>query len=413
MRGATNTASLALKVPPISKKPERINPTTKLKLFFIVDNDEPHSGAGGFYAIFKFAEFLAQRGHTIHIASVHDLGWVKPRPNLKLSFRPSLSRKKSLIAKLDRFISMLHNRWWLPFSVKQFQPDWIVGVLTYSAIDAEKIGQKNQIPVANFIYECPPWLQEIWGSKYIIENANPTIIKVWEKTRNAYLGSRVLFPNSGLSRQYNSKWLNGREVAEPIHPGIDPDQMPFMPPANEPIILDSQRAHLLFVGRLVENKKVHDLIAAFHRLESNAELHICGTGPELERLKTLAYGSKRIQFHGYVPDTVLWSLFRQCTLLVYPTAFEGFGMPPMQALYFAKPCIASDLDIFRSIFGDHLEYFTIGAIAELTTSIDRLLRDPEYCRVRGEAGRQFILENFTWDIAAQRIEQNLLEANNG
>ncbi len=376
-----------------------------------MDNNEPHAGAGGFYAIYKFAEFLAHRGHSVCISGVHDLGWVKPGPNLKLKFRPSLPRKKLLIAKLDRILSRICDRWWLTLNIRRFQPEWIVGVLTYSAIKAEALGRNFQIPVANFIYECPPWLQEIWGARYISENSNPFTIKLWENTRSAYLGSRVLFPNSGLSRHYNSKWLQGKGVAEPIHPGIDPEQMPFQPPEMEPLKLDPERKHLLFVGRLVDSKNVHDLIAAFHRLEtSNVDLHICGTGPELERLKTLAYGSNHIHFHGFVADPILWSLFRQCHIVVYPTGFEGFGMPPMQALYFAKPCIATDLAIFQSVFGDRLEYFPLGAIEALASRIDHLLLDPVYCRKRGDAGRKFILENFTWDIAAQRIEQKLLEA---
>jgi hypothetical protein len=36
-----------------------------MKLFFIVDNNAPHASGGGYYAIFKFAEFLAQRGHSV------------------------------------------------------------------------------------------------------------------------------------------------------------------------------------------------------------------------------------------------------------------------------------------------------------------------------------------------------------
>ena len=51
-------------------------PTKMLKLLFIVENDVPHAAAGGFYAIYKFAEFLSQRGHSIAIYGVHDMNWV-------------------------------------------------------------------------------------------------------------------------------------------------------------------------------------------------------------------------------------------------------------------------------------------------------------------------------------------------
>ena len=380
-----------------------------MKLFFIVENDQPHASGGGYYALYKFGEFLARQGHEVCIYGVHDMGWVKPAANLRLRFRPSLPRR-GLLAKADRRLSRLCGSLLLAPLVRRFRPDWILGVLTHSAVKAEALGRRYRIPVANFVYECPPWLEEVVEpEKYRAGYAH--VGELWERTRAAYLGSRVLFPNSELSRSYNMRWLDGKPVAEPIHPGVDPDLMPASPaPEGEPLPLDPGSRHLLYVGRMAEGKNVGDLIAAFRRLPHAAELHLCGAGPELERLRKLADGSPRIRFHGYLPDHLLWSLFRQCDMVVYPTSFEGFGMPPMQALYFGKPCVASELPVFRSVFGDRLEYFPAGDVDALAATLDRLLGDPGYRRRRGEAGRRFVLENFTWERAAELIEKNLQHA---
>jgi glycosyltransferase involved in cell wall biosynthesis len=384
-----------------------------LRLFFIVENDQPHESAGGFYALYKFAEFLARRGHVVRVYGVHDRGWVRKTGTLSLLFRPRIPRRGKVTRWLDRRLSRMAAQWILPAAIRGFRPDWIAGVLTYSAIKAEALGRRFGTPVANFIYECPPWMREVMGDERFETAKDPFSQRLWEDTRRAYLGSRVLFPNSALSRDYNSRWLEGKPVAEPIHPGIDPSQMPRVAAGDrEPLPLDPARKHVLFVGRLAPGKNVDALIRAFRKLSLDAELHLCGTGPDRAGLQGLAAGAK-VAFHGYLPDDELWSLFRQCTLVVYPSAFEGFGMPPMQALYFGKPCLASDLPILRSVYGDMLEYFPSGDEECLAKSMERLLEDEGGRGRNGEAGHRYILDHFTWERAADGIVRVLRQSHEG
>src|SRR5262249_27229380 len=154
--------------------------------------------------------------------------------------------------------------------------------------------------------------------------------------------------------RYNAAWLGGREIAEPIYPGIDPEGMP-LDAARGPS-RGSGRRRILYVGRLAPAKNVDLLLRAFRGLDSAAELHICGEGPERERLQAMAGGAGDVVFHGFVRDPDLWSLYRGADLVVCPSSFEGFGMAPMQALYFGRPCLVSDLPVFRSVYGDHVDY---------------------------------------------------------
>jgi glycosyltransferase involved in cell wall biosynthesis len=385
-----------------------------LRILFIVENDQPHESGGGFYALYKFAEFLSRRGHAVRVYGVHDRGWVTRSEKLSLQFRPRIPRQGRLRIWADRKLSRLSAEWLLPAAVRSFRPDWIAGVLTYSAIKAEALGRRFGIPVANFIYECPPWLREVLGEdRFEAAIADPFLRRLWEDTRQAYLGSRILFPNSPMSREYNSRWLEGKPVAEPIYPGVDPDQMPRVAAGGrEPVALDPFRKHVLYVGRLAAAKNVDALIRAFRRLPSEAELHICGTGPERASLEKLAAGAK-VVFHGYVPDESLWSLFRQCHLVAYPSDFEGFGMPPMQALYFDKLCLASDLPVLRSIYGDRLNYFPPGDEDGLAEAMRGLLEAGDGARREGKAGLRFVLDHFTWERAAIGIESALREIKHG
>jgi len=379
-----------------------------VRLLFVIENDEPHASGGGYYAPFKFAEFLARRGHDAMVYAAHDMGWVAAGSGLRVIYRPSLPRSNRPLRKVDKAVASISRRVLLARAARAHRPDWVIGVFKESAIAAVATGRRVGARVANFVYECPPWLREMAGEEAYAREYRGYARDLWERTRRAYIDSDILFPNSGLSRLWNSRWLDGREVAEPIHPGIDTDLMPagdpdVAPPAGHP-------GQVLYVGRLAPAKNVDHLIAACLRIDPPPELHICGEGPEMGRLVALAAGRRSIVFHGFVGEAELWDRYRQADLVVSPSSFEGFGMPPMQALYFGKACLVSDIPIFRSVYGDHIEYVPPGDIAALAAAVRGLLADPVYRRARGAAGRRFVLERFTWKEAARRIEAALAAA---
>jgi glycosyltransferase involved in cell wall biosynthesis len=377
-----------------------------VKLLFVIENDQPHASGGGYYAPFKFAEFLARRGHVVEVYAVHDLGWVAPAPGLRVRYRPSIPRRNRFLRKMDKMLAAACDRTLLEPRTRALRPDWILGVFKESAIKAVALGRRHGARVANFVYECPPWLEETAGGPLPEPDDGGYTRDLWERTRRAYVDSDILFPNSELARSWNARWV-GREVAEPIYPGIDAAQMPIAPVSGPAAGAGPRR--ILYVGRLAPAKNVDLLIRAHQALDHpGAELHICGEGPEEGRLRSLAGGRPDVVFHGFVGERDLWALYRGADLVVCPSSFEGFGMPPMQALYFGKPCLVSDIPIFRSVYGDHVEYFPRHDLAGLTAALRRLLADAPYRARRGRDGRAFVLDRFTWSGAAAGIEAALL-----
>jgi glycosyltransferase involved in cell wall biosynthesis len=342
------------------------------------------------------------------VYAVHDMGWVAAGSGLRVRYRPSLPRSNRPLRKIDKALASICRRILLGRAARAHRPDWVLGVFKESAIAAVAIGRRVGARVANFVYECPPWLRQTAGEETYTREHRGYTRDLWERTRRAYLDSDILFPNSELSRLWNARWLGGREVAEPIHPGIDTALMPAGDPGAPAPARDA--GQVLYVGRLAPAKNVDHLIAACLRIDPPPELHICGEGPEMGRLVALAAGHRSVVFHGFVSDADLWGRYRAADLVVCPSSFEGFGMPPMQALYFGKPCLVSDIPIFRSVYGDHLEYVPSGDVAALAAAVRGLLADPAYRRARGAAGRRFVLDRFTWQEAARRIETALAAA---
>lgn len=377
----------------------------------MIENNEPHSSGGGFYAIFKFAQYLEKRGHSIFIYAVHDHHWISKTANLQIYYRPKLKHNSRFSRKFDKLFEKFFFKYFVLKLAKKFQPHWILGVFTHSAIKAVQLGEILRIPVANFVYECPPWLQEVFGPERYAKENLPYIRKLWENTRTAYLNSQILFPNSKLSQSYNSKWLNGKEVKEPIYPGLDISEMHGLIPKLSSLESNntSAKKKLLYIGRLSENKNVDLLVKVMTLLKSPVELHVCGSGPEIHNLRELAKNSKDVFIHGFVSDTELWSHFRNTDLVLYPSSFEGFGMPPMQALFFKKICLASDLPVLRSIYGNYIQYFNLAEIKSLANSIETLLFPSSDVLKSVEEGHQYVLKTFTWEKSAENVEHTLLE----
>ena len=151
------------------------------------------------------------------------------------------------------------------------------------------------------------------------------------------------------------------------------------------------------------------MLEAWRKIPTDFHLHIVGEGSEKRYLQGLVSDLSNITFYGFVSDSDLWEIYKACDLLVSPSNFEGFGMPPMQALYFGKPCLVSDIPIFHSIYADYIDYFPVGDIETLANKIIEIINNPDYRQAKGQAGRKYILDKYTWSHAAITIENALLD----
>ena len=362
---------------------------------------------GGSYAMFKFAEHLAKLGHNITVFT--DLKPIFYRDyylptNLKLVYRGGIS-------KLFKGSSRLDEIWdWIYFKivVKQYvrvnrDIDFVVGFLRESAIKAANIGKKYNIKTANFIFESPPWMINQLGKRFLNEYKGK-FKKSWERTRKAYQETDILFPISNLTRRECIKWLK-RRIEKPIYPGVE---ILFF---NQNIKEENQ---VIYVGRLNEYKNINRIIEAFSKLKNPPKLVIVGTGEEEKKLKKLANKLNVLcEFKGKLNDAEKWNEIQKSMFMVFPSSFEGFGMPPAEALVCKKPCICSDIPILKEVYTSKVEYFKTGNLKDLIKKIEFLLGHSEYRKKRGEEGREYILSKYSWRKSAKRIENILKKYKNG
>ena len=109
-----------------------------------------------------------------------------------------------------------------------------------------------------------------------------------------------------------------------------------------------------------------------------------------------------IKFLGRLPDEELRRYYAHASLFVYTSLYEGFGMPPMEAIACGcRNIVLSDIPVFREIYGDLAHYVKVDDSAALATMFDTL---PE--AFHPDKISDFI-EKFTWEASAERLMEML------
>lgn len=164
--------------------------------------------------------------------------------------------------------------------------------------------------------------------------------------------------------------------------------------------------YILFVGTLEPRKNLTGLIQAFARLPDGFQLVIVGARGwlynDLFRLvKALDLGD-RVHFLGYVPVKDLVYLYNLAELFVYPSLYEGFGFPPLEAMACGVPVIASETSSLPEVVGDAGVLVDPGDPDMLTTVMHEFLTHPE---MRQEYRRRGLerAKLFSWHKTAARV----------
>jgi glycosyltransferase involved in cell wall biosynthesis len=196
-----------------------------------------------------------------------------------------------------------------------------------------------------------------------------------------------------------------------IPEGVEPRFQPESDPARLAVVRQKYALpdrFILYVGTIEPRKNLNTLIEAYATLRAqhpDVELVIAGGKGWLYenffmRLRSLGL-ENRVTLAGYVPDDDLPALINCAEVFAFPSVFEGFGLPPLEAMACGVPVVCSNASSLPEVVGDAGIQLPPADPRAWAEALDRILLDRvlhSALRARGLARARL----FTWDAAARK-----------
>jgi glycosyltransferase involved in cell wall biosynthesis len=193
-------------------------------------------------------------------------------------------------------------------------------------------------------------------------------------------------------------------------------------PREEDVVRVRERFQLndefvLYAGNVKPHKNLERLIQAFDIVRQRGldHLKLVIIGDEVSKYASLRRAIHRHQLHkyvrflGYLPEETLAVMYRLAGVFVFPSLYEGFGLPPLEAMASGTPVVTSNVSSLPEVAGEAAlltDPYDPGAIAD---GIHRVLTDE---RVRRDLRRRGLerARQFSWEASVRRIREIYREA---
>jgi glycosyltransferase involved in cell wall biosynthesis len=182
------------------------------------------------------------------------------------------------------------------------------------------------------------------------------------------------------------------ERVEVIHLGLDHEL--FRPDG-----VGDRQPFILYPANPWPHKNHERLFQAFARVRrEHRDVRLVLTGTGLERLRGIP---EAVEVRGRVPREELARLYRTASALIFPSLYEGFGQPPLEAMASGLPVAVSRAGALPEICGDAALYFEPTSVHEIAEAIVAVLKRPDDLVARGLERAAL----FTWDATARRHDE--------
>lgn len=234
--------------------------------------------------------------------------------------------------------------------------------------------------------------------------------------RHAATAGKKVIADSEATKRDIVKFLHvGPDKVQTVHLGVDPDYQPINLPQRGRIhtylneVYNIKPPYLLFLSQWRPHKGIDVLLDAYEKLRTAdpklaPKLVVAGkphsSYPEIgEKLKNHPFAAD-ITAPGFVKEEDLPKLYQGAEIFVCPSLYEGFGIPPLEAMACGTPVISSNSSSLPEVIGDAGVLVPVGDASALATAMQNLLKDHTRMRDLHDAGLRRARQ-FTWPKVAQ------------
>jgi len=166
--------------------------------------------------------------------------------------------------------------------------------------------------------------------------------------------------------------------------------------------------YLLYVGTINQRKNLLSIVQAIHQLGDKLKipLLVVGNGKEykqtvIDYIKKYNLESK-ILFAPYIQNTDLPAIYHRAKILIFPSKYEGFGIPVIEALYSRTPVITSRLSSLPEAAGPGAHYIDVDDPSTIADGILKIISSPEYYKQLVTSGYEYV-QQFNSEKITRRL----------
>lgn len=198
-----------------------------------------------------------------------------------------------------------------------------------------------------------------------------------------------------------------------IHLAVTNKRLQFTKLEDEFILnkfgIDSE--YILFIGTIEPRKNIKNLVRAFNEIHDvNPQIKLVIVGKKgwhyeslFDLLGEIALENKII-FTGFVTENEKFSLINKCKLFVYPSIYEGFGLPVLEAFLYNIPTVSSSISSIPEIAGDAAILINPLIVEELSSAMNTLLND-KLLRLSLVPKMEAKIKQYTWKNTADKTKK--------
>lgn len=174
----------------------------------------------------------------------------------------------------------------------------------------------------------------------------------------------------------------------------------------------SEQPFFLYLGSIEPRKNLVRVIQAYNqvRKESHIEYQLVLAGgkgwnnQDIYREAECSPFCKDIIFTDYITDAEKTTLYKHATLFLFPSLYEGFGIPILEAMYYQIPVITSNVSSMPEVAGEAAELVNPLEVESITSGMKRILNNPVYRDKLVEKGTERVLD-FDWNYSVEKIRK--------
>lgn len=238
----------------------------------------------------------------------------------------------------------------------------------------------------------------------------------WSTKSAVKRASKIIVPSEATRDDLISFFKCPKDKIEVIHHGFDPphvkqkdlDSVFEKSDVLQYFGIKKTTPYILFVGRLESKKNLLRLVEAFKEftsLHGNYQLILAGKQglgfAEIPKLVNKLGLVGKVSMPGYVTEEEKAALYKYCNVFAFPSLYEGFGFPVLEAFHYKKPVLTSHVSCLPEIGGDAVHYVDPYDVESIALGLEKLTNDKDYIENLIELGEKR-LKKFTWKKASKK-----------